>query len=368
MPLFEKKEDSIIGVDIGTSGIKIIELKKTKEGKHSLVTYAFLEQMKRDGHHAMSAAAVGGTIKALVKKARCISGTATAGLPTFSVFTSLMDLPPMSDDELDSAVHWEAKKIIPLPLEDIVLDYRVLNKRQQKGLKLSFSKKEKKDDKEHIKVLITGAAKETVQRYTDIFQQSGLTLVSLETEMFALARSLVGNDPGETMIVEVGSALTDILVVENGIPFLGRSIETGGSAMTRAIMNSLNISEKRAEQLKRDIGLALTGEASGGGVPTILKGIMEPIIHEIRYTMDLYKNHGMTPSGHTSGAVEKIILTGGGSLMPHFAEYLEKTLDIRVYLGDPWGRIAYPEELKPILSHIGPKFSVAIGLALRENE
>ncbi len=375
MPLFQKKERSLLGVDIGTSSVKIIELEKTKEGTNAIVNYGFVEQVQQAqrGLTQAESSSVAGYVRLILEKTHFSTKKATAALPTYSVFTSLISLPAMSDEELESAVQWEAKKIIPLPLEEIELDPKILNRPVKgKGGQLPFGKKEKEGEvkekaDESIRVLITGAAKDTVQRYSTIFQESGLELVSLETEMIALARALVGSDPTEVMILEIGANLTDIIVIEGGVPFLGRSIETGGAAMTRAIVSSLSISEKRAEQLKRDIGVLSLDDSSGGaGVPAILKEALEPIIHEVKYTLDLYKSHPVTPSGKGTGTVEKIILTGGGSLLPGRVDYISKQLDIRVVLGDPWGTITYPSDLKPVLAALGPKFSVAIGLAMRE--
>ncbi len=372
MPLFQKTYPHILGIDVGTSSIKVIELAPTETGKYQLATYGFMEDFDHENRTVgkEDASRIAETVKLIVKKAGTTTSRATGALPTYLVFTSLISLPHMHEDELDSAIHWEAKKIIPLPIEDIILDYKVLNphKPEAKGL---FKKKENEtaadvaQEKEDIKVLVTGAAKETVQMYSDIFKKSGLTLVSLETEMFALARSLVGDDPEEIMIVEIGSAITDIILVQDGVPFLGRSIETGGSALTHAIMKSLNINMKRAEQLKRDIGITGFDDPAAGGVPAILKETLEPIVHEIKYTLDIYKNHAVTPTSRASGVVQKIILTGGTSLMPHLVDYFSKALDMRVLLGDPWAHIEYPADLKPVLSTLGPKFSVAIGLAMR---
>ncbi len=365
------KDAHMIGIDVGTSSVKLVELKKSKEGTYSLVTYGFVEHVEHNIRgDAKDTAMLAHVIKRITEKAGCSTTLATAALPTYSVFTSLISLPIMSKDELESAIHWEAKKIIPLPLEEITLDYKILNPEIAKGGSASGKKKEEEvKEADTFKVLITGAAKETVQRYTDIFEQCGLTLTSLETEMFAISRSLVGSDPAEVMIVEIGATITDIIVVENGIPFIGRTIETGGAAMTRAIMNSLHINDKRAEQLKRDIGVSGMEQAGegGGGVPDILKGTLEPLIHEIRYTMDQYKSLSVRPSKQATGTIEKIILTGGSSLLPGLAEYLSKALDMRVILGDPWAGVTYPADLKPILNTIGTKFSVAIGLAMREN-
>ena len=372
MALFGKKDISVVGVDIGTSSIKLIELRK-KDGVIELVTYGFVDHFEGEilGIERQDTTAIAHFINQIYQKAQCGTASAIAALPTYSVFTSLMTLPVMKKDELDSAIHWEAKKIIPLPLEEIVLDYRILNAPPKKGIGLSLGKKKEApkegEEQPQYKILVTGASREMVNRYTEIFQKSGLTLQSLETEMFAIARALVGDDTGEHMIVEIGAATTDLIIVENAVPFLGRSIESGGYAMTRAIMNSLNINQKRAEQLKRDIGLLSYDESAGaGGIPDILKSSIEPILHEIRYTLDLYRDHAVKPSDRATGRIEKIILTGGTALLPGITDYFSKVLDMRVVLGDPWERVHYHQDLKPLLATIGPKFSVSIGLALRE--
>lgn len=372
MPLFEKKETSILGIDIGTSSIKVIEVDRKKEG-HALLTYGFVEDFHRDLRNLgrEDAKLTSQAIRSVVERSRCRSRRAIAALPTYAVFTSLISLPQLAGEELDSAVHWEAKKIIPLPLDDIVLDYRILNApaKDSKGIKLPFVKKSGAEEEEQqLKILITGAAKETVEKYTEIFGLSGLELAGLETEMFALSRSIIGTQPGEIMIVEIGSAVTDIIIMENGIPFFGRSLEQGGSGITRAIVNSLHINEKRAEQLKRDIGIRSGNQDTGGtgGIPDVIRSALEPIVHEVRYTLDLYKSHSLTPSGQASGTIEKIILTGGTALMPGIAEHFVSALDVRVFIGDPWSYIQYPSDLKAVLETIGPKFSVAIGLAIRD--
>ncbi len=376
MPLFDKKDTSIIGVDLGTASIKLIELSKAKDDSFTLVTYGFVEHFPRDikATSQEENLRLGSAVQQIADRARCIAKSATAALPTYQVFTSLISLPRMSKEELDSAVHWEAKKIIPLPLEDITLDYKILNGGEQKKGSLAITgakgKAHEVDGEEatDFKILVTGAGKDTVQRYSAIFEATPLTLVSLETEMFALARALVADDPGEIMIVEIGASITDIIIVESGVPFLSRSIEAGGNTLTRAIQAALQINERRAEQLKRDIGVTSFKDGQGGGdVPGIIKSALEPIIHEIRYTLDLYRNHGVTPSPHASGTIEKIILTGGSAMMPNLASYLSSALNLRVLVGDPWSRIGYPDDLKPILANIGPRFSVAIGLAMREN-
>ena len=358
MPLFGKKTESVIGVDIGSSSIKMIELAH-RDGRAHLVTYGFADPLSRDarGSAKEDIEYLASAIKSIQEKTRFSTKMAVAALPTYSVFTSLISLPFMNKEELQSAVHWEAKKIIPLPLEEIVLDFKILNE-PKKGEK----------NPEYLKILLIGAARDTVKRYTEIFAQSGLILTSLETEMFALTRALVGDDPSEVMIVEMGATTTDIILVENGVPFLTRTVEVGGAALTRAITTSLNIDEKRADRYKKDIGIIVDATQQQGVVPQILETALEPLLHEIKYTFGLYKDLTIKPSDTATGVVEKVILTGGTALLPNIDRYLSKALDTRVILGDPWSRAVYPEDLRSELMKIGPRFSVAIGLALRTSE
>jgi type IV pilus assembly protein PilM len=210
-----------------------------------------------------------------------------------------------------------------------------------------------------VRILLTAAAKNLVKKYLDVFKIAGLNLLSLETEAFALIRSLVGADKSTILIVDMGAACTNIFIVDAGIPVLNRSIDLGGAALTKTLSANLNISLAEAEQLKHDIGLA---ETEPRGVPRLIETSLAPLINEIRYCINLFQSQ----EGTGIKKVEKIILTGGGAALPNLRDYIASGLALRVYIGDPWARVIYPEELRPVLDEIGPKFSVAIGLAMRE--
>ncbi|MFA6215885.1 MAG: pilus assembly protein PilM, partial [Patescibacteria group bacterium] len=223
-----------------------------------------------------------------------------------------------------------------------------------------FLKINPKGQKQYTKILLTAAPKELVKRYIDIFKAAGLQLLSLDTEPFALIRSLVGNDKSALMVVDIGSVVTNISISVNSIPILNRSIDVGGLTITKSIANSLNVSLARAEQFKYDIGMS-PGRIGQGSVPKTIETTLSPIVDELRYSLNLYKNQGQK-------SIEKIILTGGSSLLSNLPDYLSNALGLRVFLGDPWARVVYPEDLKPVLDEIGSRYSVAIGLAMRDIE
>lgn len=360
MALFKQKQ-SYLGVDIGTSSIKVVELANAN-GRPRLVTYGYIEQssdiMKSDTPQAQQH--VADLLKNIVKESRVTTKRAVAALPSFSVFTSIISLPQMNEKELMSAIRWEAKKFVPMPIEEMVLDYRVIKETQAETTPLppDPTGAPRRAKSQNQRILLTAAPRALVNRYVAAFQAAGLQLVSLETEAFALERSLLGNDPSPVMVIDVGSNATNISVIVGSIPLFNRSIDVGGESFTKAIMQSLNIDRTRAEQFKRDFGVAPT--EGGEQAPKALEFVIGSILNEVRYCMNLYQGN------QTANKVEKIILTGGSAFLAHLPEYLTRILQMKVYIGDPWARVVYPVELKPVLVDIGPRFSVAIGLAMRD--
>ncbi len=340
-------EKSYLGIDIGTASIKIVELKKGVGGVR-LLTYGFTENLgeieRKDWQNDAKYTAK--VINEICKKAKTVSRSAVAALPTFSVFSSIINLANVDQKDFASAVHWEAKKVIPLPLEEMVLDWKKIEG-------------EGKGDK-NMKILLTGAPKTLVKKYINIFKEAQISLLSLETETFSLIRALLGNDKSTVMMVEVGMSTTDISIVSKGIPVLSRSIDVGGLAITRAISNNLGVGSERAEQFKYDLGIG-PSDSSEDIVPKAITETISPIINEIKYILNLFESKN-------NEKVEKIVLSGGSSLLPNFVNYLSKILNMNVIIGDPWTRISYPVDLGPVLAEIGPKLSVAIGLAMRETK
>jgi len=365
MGLFSSKK-SFLGVDFGTSSIKVVELELEK-GRPKLITYGYIEEainiVKSDSDE--DKAKTVSSLDNLLQKANATTNKAISALPPYAVFSSIISLPMMPNKDLVSAVRWEAKKFIPMPLEEMILDWKVIKEeeaqeksKKQAGRniqsdKMVTSQKKKKS----LQILLTAAPKNLVKRYLDIFKQAELQLVSLETEAFALERSLVGEDQSAIMLIDIGALSTHISIVSDGVPVLNRSIDIGGAGITKAIADSLNISLDRAEQFKRDVGMT-AGSQSNQQIPKTIEFVVSTIINEIKYCFNIYQDQ-------ETKAIEKIILAGGSSFLSGLPEYLSQTLNMKVIIGDPWSRIVYPVELEPVLKEIGPKFAVAVGLAIR---
>jgi len=388
-----KSQKSYLGVDLGSSSIKIVELCQCDKGIE-LKTYGSaklrVDDIKKDpvGQQEKFAA----VLSKLCADSKITSRNAIASLPPFFVFSSITSLPQMSKEDMDSAVRWEAKKVIPLSIEQIELKWRIINiksseqeaeegrteqenmseaansdKKTEKPIATSQVKQEnkKKKDNKKVQILLTGAAKKLIHRYMYVFKRAGLNLRSLETESFALSRTLSSErDKSVIMIVDIGALNTNIAIVKLGIPFLNKSIDIGSVTISKIISNSLNINMERAEQFQYDIGVNLEHERDNVNIPKIVEDALSSIINEIKYSFNLYEEYKSSILD-PNDKIEKIILCGGGSMIPNLSEYLSKLLNVKVYIGDPWAKLRYPDDLKMVLQEIGPNFAVAIGLAMR---
>lgn len=361
MAIFQRKQH-FLGIDIGTSSIKAVELGNVG-GRPKLETFGYVERsfdiIKSDNAQNQSALAV--LLKEMLKQARATTDKVVAALPSFAVFTSIISLPVMTEKDLLAAIRWEAKKFVPMPLDEMILDWRILKGgiRPQENKNAKTAPETQKPKGKDLKILLTAAPKGLVKRYLTTFKEANLQLVSLETEAFALERSLIGSDPSPVLLIDIGTNATDMSVIVNGIPQLNRSIDVGGEAMTRAIMNSLTIDHARAEQFKRDFGLNRT--TANDQVPRTMEFVIGSIINEVKYCLNLYQSQEPLP-------VEKIVLAGGSAFLAGLPEYLSRVLNNKVVVGDPWSRVITPTELQPMLQELAPRFAVAIGLAMRQIE
>ncbi len=350
MEIFKSSLQSYLGIDINPSSVKIVELKK-HGNKVALSTYGFSERFNEASPKESGPLDVNRTaelIKNICQKSHVSSNLALASLPTFSVFSSIININhSVSKKDMEAAINWEAKKVIPLPLQDIVLDWQLIDEVATAPNAAGGHR-----------VLLTGAPKTLIQNYVGAFKNAQINLLSLETEIFALIRSLLGNDRSSVMIVQLGSTTTNIFVVDKSVPVINRSIALGGINTTQAIAAHLNMTMAQAEQFKYDL-MHNDQQGEGGKLPAMILEVISPIINEIKYILEI-------SGSKDNRRVEKIILTGGGALLPGLTTHMSEMFNINVIVGDPWFRVAYPYELKPILDKIGPRLAVAIGLAMRE--
>lgn len=381
MGIFGKKKISYLGVDLGVGGVKVVELRNEK-GRARLVTYGFTERLPDAQPLNLVDDPVGtaNLLRAICRKARVTTPRAVASLPIAAVFSSVINVPKAGDKDIREAIQWQARKLIPVPLEEMVLDFKPITPIEPPSAKGLASKQkpgspagaqpeqkaEERKEQQTVQVLITGAAKNMVNKVTAVFKAAGLVLDSLDAETFALIRSLVGKDRAPTMIVDIGAVRTNIVISENGVPYVTRSLDMGGASFTKAMSRTLNMDLAAAEKTKCDIK-GISSLYPGEGLPRIFEASVGPLVTELQYSMNLYSSQGAV-EGQAEKRIEKIVLTGGGSALPQLAEFLASELNLKTYVGDPWARVIYPDGLRPILDEIGYRFAVGVGLAMRDIE
>jgi len=357
MRLFKKKPQSFLGVDIGAGGIKVVEVRDDRH-RARLLTYGFADF---EAEHERPATSLGNNLDGIADVLREVcsrAGTesqfAVTSLPVSAVFSSVLSLPRMAKKELPTAVEWEAKKILPLPMDEMVIDWKLLTPEAEIESRATGTGT--------IRVLLTGAPKVLVQEYVTVFRSAGLELLSLETEAFALIRSLVGDDPSVLLLVDIGASRTSMVIVEDGVPVLSRSVDVGGKHVTNAIAKATGAAFPAAEQLKLDLAVTQAGTATAAALPAMFDRTFASVIQEVRYGMNLYLSQDV----NSGRIVDKVVLAGGSALLPSLTEHFVSKLNLRVFVGDPWARVIYPVDLRSALDAIGPRFAVAVGLAMRE--
>jgi type IV pilus assembly protein PilM len=328
-----------LGIDIGTSSIKLVQLRKENE-TYFLETYGIVNVTYQTAP-GVSFDVLNETAQILQKllaKTGATTKKAVASLPNNIVFVSVIEMPAMNEKELKSAVEWEARRYVPLPLEEVTLSWSVL-----------------KDPltPTQLKVLLTAVPTTVIDNYLRMFKLADLEPVALEIEALALIRALVGPKTESFIIIDIGARNTSLNLVDKGFLRVSRNIAVGGETVTNAIAQSLRISYSRAEQFKHDLGLSVSSRE----LPSAMRPIIEGIKNEALQLIKMYES--------TGGTIQEIIFAGSGAAIPGLAEYFS-SIGVKVSLGDPLKFVTYPEELRLNLSRVSLGLSVAMGLAMRE--
>lgn len=342
-----------LGIDIGTASIKAVELAREK-GKHLLKNYGVLESR---GHLERLNDAIQTSslkildketaelLKRLLDEMKPSTREATASIPAFSAFTALLEIPAMSEAETAQAMQFQAKQFVPLPLEEVVIDWLPVGQYEDgKGAKKQ-------------QILLVSIPKENVRTYQAIFRAAGLTLRTLEVETLSLSRALTSGDPTTTLIVDIGARSTAIAVARKGTLLYSGQTDFAASALTQAVSRGLGISVRRAEDLKRQRGI--TGGGAQYEVSTLMLPYVDAILDEVRRVRSAYERN-------YHGKVERVMLSGGGANLPGLSEYVAGAIGLPAVKGMPFANISYPPDAAPVIEPLGAPLAVALGLAMEQ--
>ena len=356
-------EKSAIGVDIGSSAIKIVQLRREK-GKAILETYGELALGPYAGLEVGQATQLPNqkiveAITDLMRESHTTTVNAAVAIPFAASLISLVELPKLPEKELAQMVPLEARKYIPVPIAEVTLDWWEVpkvpkvydpNEEQQP--------EEKQTGPERTEILFAAIHKDTISKYQDIVKTSNLQVSFFEIELFSTLRSVLRRDLSVTMVVDVGASNSKVFIVERGVLRSSHNINRGSQDITLAIARSLTIPVKQAEQIKRDFHR--TGSAD--------KNVSELINLTTSYILTEVSRIALNFERKYNTVIHKLVLTGGGALLSEFIEEAGKTLEMEVELGNPFSAVEAPAFLDPVLRQAGPEFAVAIGLALRKLE
>lgn len=359
---FKKKDTSFLGIDLGTNGVKMVQL--GFEGRTAkLENYIIVENIEsqevrgqRINEHisGIPVNKIASSLAETIKETGITAKRVAMSVPISSAFSSVVHLPGMADDEIPKAVNFEARRYIPIPLSEVVFGWNVIS-REEVTEKNKNGKSSRENGK--IKVLLVAIPKEVTNKYASIAKLLKMELVALETESFSLARSLIGKRKGTFTIIDIGDRSTDITIVEDGNVLLGHSVSgIGGLEITKIISHGLNIDFQRAEFLKKDMGPKF--KSSEKNISEIILPVVSVIISETKKINSTYFRT-------SKKEIQKIILTGGSSNISELINSIYDGLKITVEIGNPWENIVYNKILSEKLKQLSPHFSVAVGLALR---
>ncbi len=350
--MFGGSNKTYLGVDFGTSSIKVVELGVDKHEpvllNYGEVSLSLLETA-RSGDQGNYDAQITIFLRALLDRVKPTTKEVYVAMPAFIGLIALVEFPKMSEAELQEAIQFEAHKYIPSPLEDIALSWEVV------GEHADTSTEGEARNSSKLEVLLVAALNKEVERYESYIRAVGYDMQLLELETFSMVRSTVHELKDPYLVIDIGSRATNFIFVENGLVKMSRNLDAGGRDVTRTIMDGLSISYDRAETLKRSEKDFLNQPESRLTFLTL-----ELIANEGKRILEA--RHAKNPQ---APAVRGIILSGGTAGMTGLAQYYSALFGLPVTIAEPWRGVRYDQKLQGAIGRMGTSYSVALGLALR---
>jgi type IV pilus assembly protein PilM len=346
-----RKAKSLVGLDIGSSAVKAVELKPA--GKGYKVTAFGSEAIPPDSivdGAIIDGAAVADAIRRLFDGRKIQTKDVAASLSGNAVIVKKITLPVMTEAELSESIYWEAEQYIPFDIQDVNLDYQILDPGDTANGKTTMD------------VLLVAAKKEKIADYTGVIAQAGRTAVVVDVDAFALQNAYevnYGIEPGQVIVLlNAGASVMNINILQGDQSVFTRDISIGGNAYTEALQKELNLPFEQADQLKR--GQAVDGVTFEDAHP-VLRAVSENVMLEIQKTFDFFK------ATAASDRIDRMVVSGGASRAEGFLEMLTDRFEAPVELFDPFKKVGFDSKRfqAEAMGDIAPTAVVAVGLALR---
>jgi len=356
--IFSKKNQSVLGIDIGSSAIKIVQI-KNKRGKAVLETYGELALGPYAGIEvgrstSLSNEKIIEALKDILREAKTTTLDAGTALPLSSSLISFITIPLVAEKQLQDVVSIEARKYIPVPMNEVMLDWSLIPRED------AFSTDDdlKKDVKQQTQdVLVVAIHNEYISNYQAIMAGANINPSFYEIELFSSIRAVVEHGIQAVMVIDMGARVTKLYIVERGVLRSSHIINKGAQDITLAISKSLSISVNEAENMKRVYGLK--GGPEYKELTEIITVNLDFMFYEANAVLLSYQRK-------YAKNISKVILTGGGVLLKGFTDLAKISFQTEVVYADPFEKLETPAFFETQLAQAGPEFSVAIGTALRK--
>lgn len=348
LSLFKKTD--VVGLDIGSNSIKLIQMQQTKKGWRllnlgiiQLPPEAIVDGSIIDSMTVMSA------VKDLVVQQGIKTKNCVSALTGHSVIIKKVNLPVMTEAELGESIQWEAEQYIPFPITDVNIDFQILGADTE--------------GRGQMEVMLVAVKKDVINDYTNVIKEAGLLPVIVDVDSFALENMFEMNysiAPNENIaIVNIGATITSINVLRSDVTIFTRAIPLGGNQFTEEIQKAIGISFKDAEAIK------LGGEVSGidaGGVPQVIERISGNIAIEVKRSIDFFLG------GAPGMFISKIYLSGGCTKTKGLPAIIQERTAIPIEMVNPFTNVEVsPKKFAPdYIKDIAPYFGVGVGLAIRK--
>lgn len=336
---------SFFGLDIGTTGIRLVELRGSGPTK-TLVKYAYvpIDVKLAQSDSKVDQQKLAQTIANLVAEAKLSTKNVAVGLPSSRVFTTLADMDRLPAAELGKALMYQADSLIPTPPAESKIDWALVG--------------DSPKDKTKVEILLSSVPNSFIEQRLDMIESIGLNVIAFEPDNLAMPRAVVpAGTTAPQLVVDMGNLSTDLVITMGDAPRLSRSIPTGTEAVVRSAQQNLNIDDKQAQQFVYKFGVAK--DKLEGQVYQAIIGTIDLLVSEIEKSIKFFQTR------YPETKLERIIVTGGASAIPEFPLYVANKFGLNVEIGNAWRNVAFSPERQNELLAVSNQFSVAVGLAER---
>lgn len=343
-----KTNNNFFSVDIGSTAVRVVHLKGGEIPKQ-LSAYAAVpvDEKVAQSESTQAKELIQQALKQLIKDANISEKNVVVGIPSDKIFAAVVDFPNIAEKELKKTIEYQLDTHIPMPLDDVKVDYRVLGPSPLGNDK--------------VEVLIVSLAKEYAEARLDLLESMGLDAVAFEPDALALTRSLIAQgNTGASLIMDIGYKATDLVVAIGDTPRLIRSVPIGGSTFLKAVAQNLNLDATQSQEFIYKFGM--NSDKVEGQIYRALEGTVGSLMSEVKKSIKFFGDR------YTQIGLERVIVTGGSASMPGLPLHIANSTGIQVEIGNPWQNVAYPADRYNELIALSSQYAVGLGLGLRIEE